>query len=86
MYRYKNNNSDEKFDKYNNALELIDKIRDDEIKLSDVKNDQAIFKSNLGETKRENKKYQRSKRMLYTMLKCFIKQETRLLNFLMIIP
>ena len=40
IYRYKSRTSDEKFDKYDNALDLIDKIKNGEIKLTDAKNDQ----------------------------------------------
>ena len=84
--RYKGKSPDEKFDKYDNALELINKIQNGEIKLSDVKNNQMIFKSHLSEiTKGSNKKYQKSKKTLYTILKCFTKQETSLLSFMMII-
>ena len=62
--RYKGKSPDEKFDKYDNALDLINKIRNGEIKLSDVKNDQIIFKSPLGEIKKKKptKKDQKSKK------------------------
>ena len=56
VYRYKGRSPDEKFDKYDNALDLINKIQNGEIKLSDVKNDQTIFKSHLGEIKKGNNK------------------------------
>ena len=52
VYKYKGNSPDRKFDKYDNALDLINKIRKGEIKLLDAKNDQAIFKSYLGEIKK----------------------------------
>ena len=69
---------------YDNALDLIDKIKNGEIKLAEAKNDQIRFKSNLGEIKKETiKKDQKSKKTHYTILTCFTKQETRLLNFLM---
>ena len=38
VYRYKGKSPDEKFDKYDNALDLIDKIKNDEIKLAETKN------------------------------------------------
>ena len=47
-------------------------------------NDQIKFKSNLGEIKR-GPKNQKSEKTRYTILKCFTKQETRLVNFMMII-
>ena len=40
VYKYKNKNKNEEFDKYDNALDLINKIRNGEIKLSEAKNDQ----------------------------------------------
>ena len=39
-----------------NALNLIDKIKNGEIKLAEAKNDQIRFKSNLGEIKKGNNK------------------------------
>ena len=78
IYRYKGNTPNEEFSKYDNALDLIDKIRNYEIKLAEVKNNQNNFKLTLGEIKR-------SKKTQYTILKCFIKRGKRLLNFLMII-
>ena len=65
VYEYKNKSPDEEFDKYDNALNLINKIKEGKIKisLSKSKNDQAIFKSHLGEIKRRNnKKKQKSKK------------------------
>ena len=86
IYRYKGNIADEKFDKFDNALDIIDKIRDGKIDLADVKNNQEKFKSYLGEIKKGNKKH-RSKvqKTLRIILKCFTKQETKLLNFMIII-
>ena len=40
IYRYKSNIADGKFDKFDNALDIIDKIRDGKIYLADVKNNQ----------------------------------------------
>ena len=57
IYRYKVNIADEKFDKFDTALDIIDKIRDGKIDLVDVKNNQEKFKSYLGEIKRGNKKH-----------------------------
>ena len=47
---------------FDNALNLIDKIREGKISLIDVKNNQAKFKSNLGEIKKAHKS--RSKKPL----------------------
>ena len=39
VYRYKDRCPDEKFDKYDNALDLLDKIKNGKIKLAETKND-----------------------------------------------
>ena len=65
------------------ALDLIDKIKNDEIKLAQAKKYQIVFKSNLDEIKKgkQHKKIKRVKKTHYTILKCFTKQEARLLIF-----
>ena len=40
IYRYKGNTADAKFDKFDNALNIINKIENGEISLEDVKNNQ----------------------------------------------
>ena len=40
IYRYKGNTADVNFDKFDNALDIIDKIWDGKIDLADVKNNQ----------------------------------------------
>ena len=40
IYKYKGKSPNEKFNQYDNALDLIDKIKNGEIKLSKAKNDQ----------------------------------------------
>ena len=83
VYRYKGRTPDEKFDKYDNALNLFDKIKNGEIKLAEAKNDQIRFKSNLGKTKKgSNKKRSKEEKTNYAILTCFTKQETSLLIFL----
>ena len=57
IYRYKGNTSDVKFDEFDNALIIINKIQNGEISLANVKNNQEKFKSYLGEIKKGNKKY-----------------------------
>ena len=79
IYRYKGKNDDIKFDEFDNALDIVNKIRDSKIKLEDVKYNQEKFKSNLGEINQKNQK------TLCTTLKCFIMQEKRLFNFMIII-
>ena len=53
--------------------------------LKDVKSNQVKFKTYLGEIKKWKNINQKSKKALCTILKCFKKQETKLLNFMMII-
>ena len=55
VYRYKGKSSDKKLDEYDNALYLINKIRNGKIKIFDAKNGQINFKSHLGEIKRGSK-------------------------------
>ena len=61
MCRYKRKTPYENFNTYDNALNLIDKIKDGEIKLAEAKNGQIKFKLVLGEIKkRKQKKKKRS--------------------------
>ena len=86
MYRCKDFVSDAKLNEFDNAFSLFDKIGDDKISLADAKNDQAEFKSNLSEIKKGNKKHRsKEQKTHYITFKCFTKQGTVLLNFLMII-
>ena len=55
IYRYKGNTADVNFHKFDNALDIIDKIWDGKIDLVDVKNNQETFKSYLGEMKKGKK-------------------------------
>ena len=57
IYRYKGNTADVSFDKFDNALNVINKIQNGEISLADVKNNQEKFKTYLGEIKKGNKKH-----------------------------
>ena len=56
IYRYKSNTADVKFDKFDNALNIINKIQNGEIEQADVKNNQEKFKSYLGEIKKRKQK------------------------------
>ena len=64
LYRYKGKAPDEKFDKYDNALNLINKLENGEIKLAEAKNDQLKFKLNSGKNKKrkQQKKIKRAKK------------------------
>ena len=84
IYRYKGSTDDVNFNKFDNALDIIDKIWDGKIGLADVKYNREKFKSYLGEIKK-GKKIKKNKKTLCTILKCFTIQEKRLLNFVMII-
>ena len=83
IYRYKSNSPDLTFDEFDNALALIDKIRNGKISPTDVKNNQEKLKSYLGEI--QKKKHRKSKKTFCIVLKRFIKQEMKLLNFMIII-
>ena len=83
IYRYKGNTADVRFDKFDNALNIVNKIQNGEIDLVEVKNSPDKLKSYLGEIKKEKKT--KEQKTICTILKCFTKQETKLLNFMMII-
>ena len=55
IYRYKGKNADVKFEEFDNAIDITNKILDGKIDLTDVKNNQQKFKSYLGEIKKGNK-------------------------------
>ena len=56
IYRYKGKLADAKFDEFDNALGIINKIRDGKKDLAEVKNNQQDFKLYLGEIKKGAKK------------------------------
>ena len=76
IYRYKGNTPDLDFDEFENVFDIIDKIRDGKINLSDVKNNQEKFKSYLGEIKKGNKK-DRSKVQKNTLYNIEMLQKAR---------
>ena len=55
-----------KFNEFANAFGLLDKIRDGKTSLTDARNDQAEFKSNVSEIKKGDKKH-RSKEQKNTL-------------------
>ena len=57
IYRYKDSTANAKFNEFDNAFNLLDKIRGRKIILADVKEHQAEFKSNLREVKKVNKRH-----------------------------
>ena len=67
IYKYKGNTPKEEFNKYDNALDLIDKITNREIKLAEVKNNQNNFTLNLGEKKKEVENQKSKKNSIYSI-------------------
>ena len=57
IYRCKGNTAAVKFNKFDNALYIIDKIQDGKIDPANVKNNQEKLKYYLGEIKKGNKKH-----------------------------
>ena len=55
IYRYRGNTADVKFNEFDNALNIINKIQNGEIRLANVKNNQEKFKFYLGEIKKGKK-------------------------------
>ena len=53
IYRYKGDTADVKFNELDNAFDIINKIPNGKIDLSDLKSNQEKFKSYLGEKKRK---------------------------------
>ena len=56
IYRYKGLTADKKFDEFDNALNLLDKIQEGEISLAKAKNDQITLKPNLGKKTKTKQK------------------------------
>ena len=56
IYRYKGRLADTKFDEFDNAIGIINKIRDNKKDLAEIKNNQQKFKYYLGEIKKCAKK------------------------------
>ena len=56
VFRYKGNTPDEDFSTFDNALDLMNKIRDGKITLNDAKDEQTKLRSNIGEIKRVQKR------------------------------
>ena len=56
IYRYKSSTADVKIDVFDNTINIINKINNGEIELSNVKRNQEKIKSCLGKIKRRSKK------------------------------
>ena len=61
IYKHKGPTADVKFNAFDNALNLLDKMKEGEISLADAKNDNEEFKSNLSKIKKGNKKHKSKK-------------------------
>ena len=57
IYKYKGHTPAEDFSKFDNGLDLINKIRDGEISLDEAKDEQEKLKSSMGGTKRVQKRH-----------------------------
>ena len=66
IYRYKGNTAAAKFDEFDHAFDIIDKIRDGKLYLPEAKNNQEKFKSYLGQINK-GKKSKEQKRTLYNI-------------------
>ena len=66
--RYKGKTADEKFHKFDNALSIINKIKNGEVSLADVKNNHEKIKSNLSKVKRAHRgRTKEQKNILYNI-------------------
>ena len=85
IFTYKGDTADENFSRFDNALDLIEKIRNGEISLNEAKDEQEKFESKHGEIKKVRQKniYQKKIRKQKQIYKIFIMQEKQLLIFLM---
>ena len=57
LFKYKGNTANEDFSRFDNAFDLINKIRDGEISLKEAKDQQTKLKSRMEEIKKVPKKY-----------------------------
>ena len=67
IYKYKGKFADTKFDEFDNALGIINKIRDGKKDLAEIKNNQQDFKLYLGEIKKGAKKSKEQKNTIYNI-------------------
>ena len=55
VFKYKGNTPDQDFSKFDNALDLTNKIRNGEISLNEAKDDQTKLRSDMGKIKKVQK-------------------------------
>ena len=56
VFKYKGNTADETFSRFDNAFDLINKIKDGEIRLNEAKDEQTKLRSKIEEIKKNYKK------------------------------
>ena len=78
--RYKGNTPKKEFNSNDNALDLIDKVKNSEIKLAEIKNNQINFISNLAEIKRGSEKTKEQKNAIYN-IEMLYKARKEAINF-----
>ena len=82
IYRYNGSTADEKFNEFDNAFGLLDKMRDGKISLVDAKNDQVEFKSNLNEIKKGSKTHRlKNKKNAFYNIEMFYKARNKGIAF-----
>ena len=67
MHRYKGNTADPKFDEFDNAIDVVNNIRNGKKELISVKKNQEKFKSLLSEIKKGSKKSKEQKNTVYNI-------------------
>ena len=67
IYKYKSNINDVNFNNFDNALDIVNKIRDGKKELTNVKKNQEKFKSLLSEIKKSGKKAKELKNTLHNI-------------------
>ena len=82
VFKYKGKFRDKNFSKFDNALVLIDKIRNGEISLNDAIDEQAKFKSDLGEIKRIKKHFLKESREARTNVENLYNSRKAAIDFL----
>ena len=81
IYKDKGQAADTKFKKLDNALSLIDKIKEAEISLADAQNDQIRFKSELDEIKKGNKKKIKGVKNTFYNIEMLYKARNNIIKF-----
>ena len=81
IYRYKGRTTHAKFDKFDNALDIIDKIRNDEASITDLKSKQTKFKSSLSDVKKAHKNRTKEEEDTLYNIEMFYKARNEAIKF-----